>query len=56
MPAKVYEAGLNQRTVLIEFDSIERAVATHDSDGYKAALKALGNGAERDIRIIDGVA
>ena len=56
MPAKVYEAGLNQRTVLIEFDSVERAVATHDSDGYKAALKALGNGAERDIRIIDGVA
>jgi uncharacterized protein (DUF1330 family) len=55
MPAKTYEAGLNQRTVIIEFDSVERAVAAHDSDGYKAALKALGNAAERDIRIVEGV-
>ena len=55
MPSKVYEAGLNQRTVVIEFDSVARATAAHDSDGYKAALKALGNGAERDIRIIEGV-
>lgn len=55
MPAKVYEAGVNQRTVLIEFDSVEKAVATHDSEGYQAALKALGNGADREIRIIEGV-
>jgi uncharacterized protein (DUF1330 family) len=54
-PAKVYEAGMNQRTVLIEFDSVERAVAAHDSDGYQAALKLLGNGAEREIRIVEGV-
>jgi uncharacterized protein (DUF1330 family) len=54
MPSKTYEAGLNQRTVIIEFDSVEKAVAAHDSDGYKAALKALGNGAERDIRICEG--
>jgi uncharacterized protein (DUF1330 family) len=56
MPAKTYEVGLNQRTVVIEFDSVERAVATHDSPGYQAALKALGNGAERDMRIVEGVA
>jgi uncharacterized protein (DUF1330 family) len=56
MPSKVYEAGLNQRTVIIEFDSVARAVAAHDSDGYKAALKALGNAAERDIRIVEGAA
>lgn len=56
MPSQVYEIGQNQRTVLIEFDSVEKAVATHDSEGYKAALKALGNGAERDIRIVEGVA
>lgn len=53
-PAKTYEAGLNQRTVVIEFDSVERAIATHDSPGYQAALKALGNGAERDMRIVEG--
>jgi uncharacterized protein (DUF1330 family) len=54
-PAKVYEHGLKQRTVLIEFDSVEQAVATHDSPGYQAALAALGDGAEREIRIVEGV-
>jgi uncharacterized protein (DUF1330 family) len=55
-PAKTYEAGLNQRTVVIEFDSVAQAVAAHDSPGYKAALEALGQGAERDIRIVEGIA
>ena len=55
MPSKTYEAGLNQRTVLIEFESVAAATAAHDSAGYKAALEALGNGAERDIRIIEAV-
>lgn len=54
MPAKLYEAGLNQRVVVLEFDSVEKAIAAHDSVGYQAALKALGNAAERDIRIIEG--
>ena len=53
--AKTYEAGLDQRTVLIEFDSVAQAVAAHDSAGYQAALAALGDGAERDIRIVEGV-
>jgi uncharacterized protein (DUF1330 family) len=56
MPAKTYEAGLNQRTVIIEFDSVAKATATHDSPAYQAALKALGNAAERDMRIVEGVA
>ena len=54
-PAKVYELGLKQRTVLIEFDSVEQAVATHDSAGYQAALAALADGAQREIRIIEAV-
>ncbi|MEQ8815397.1 MAG: DUF1330 domain-containing protein [Thalassobaculum sp.] len=54
MPSKTYEAGLNQRTVIIEFDSVEQAVATHDSPAYKEALDALGDGAERDMRIVEG--
>jgi len=53
-PVKVYEAGLMQRTVVIEFPSIEAAIAAHDSPGYQAALKALGDGAERDLRIVEG--
>lgn len=54
-PAKVYEAGLMQRTVLIEFESVAAAIAAHDSPGYKAALDALGDGALREIRIVEGV-
>ena len=56
MPAKTYEAGLNQRTVIIEFDSVAQATAAHDSPGYTEALKALGDAAERDMRIVEGVA
>jgi uncharacterized protein (DUF1330 family) len=55
MPAQVYEAGLQQRTVLIEFDSVDAARATHDSPAYQEALAALAGGAEREIRIVEGV-
>ena len=54
-PSKGYEAGLMQRTVVIEFDSVDKAIATHDSPGYQAALAALGDAAERDLRIVEGV-
>jgi len=55
MPAQVYEAGLAQRTVLIEFDSVEQARAAHDSPAYQEALVALAGGAERDLRIVEGI-
>lgn len=54
-PAKTYEAGLNQRVVVIEFDGVAQATAAHDSAGYQEALILLGNAAERDIRIVEGV-
>lgn len=54
-PATIYEAGVNQRTVVIEFDSVAAAVAAHDSPAYQAAMKALGDAAVRDIRIVEGV-
>ena len=47
---------MSQRTVVVEFDSVEQAIATHDSPGYQAALKALGDSVERDLRIVEGVA
>lgn len=53
--AKAYEAGLLERTVLIEFDSVEQAAAVHDSAEYQAALVALKGGAVRDLRIVPGV-
>ena len=55
MPSMAYELGLKERTVLIEFDSVEQATAAHDNPAYQVALAALGDGADRDIRIIEGV-
>jgi uncharacterized protein (DUF1330 family) len=55
-PVKTYEAGLNQRTVVIEFPSLAQALAVHDGAGYQEALRALGKGAaERDMRVVEGV-
>jgi uncharacterized protein (DUF1330 family) len=54
-PAHAYESGLMQRVVVVEFESLDQAVKAHDSDAYQAALQALGNGADRDIRIVEGV-
>jgi uncharacterized protein (DUF1330 family) len=53
---KAYEAGLTQRVVIIEFDSVEQAVAAHDGEAYQAALKVFGKAAERDLRIVEGLA
>lgn len=54
MPAEAHESGLVERTVLIEFNSLEQALAAHGCDAYKAALEALGDAADRDLRIIAG--
>ena len=55
LPARTYEAGRNQRTVLIEFESVAQATAAHDSAEYQEALRLLGHAAERDLRIVEGV-
>jgi uncharacterized protein (DUF1330 family) len=52
---EVHEAGLAKRTILVEFDSYEIAVAAYKSEPYQVALRALGSGAERDFRIVEGV-
>ncbi len=54
-PAKAYEAGLMQRVVIIEFDSVEAAAKTHDGAGYQEALRVLDGSAERDLRIVEGL-
>jgi uncharacterized protein (DUF1330 family) len=53
--AKTCEAGLNERTVLIEFDDLAAALRAYDTPAYKEALRALGEGAERDVRVVEGV-
>ena len=49
------ENGLAQKTVLIEFESYEAAVAAYDSKDYQKALEVLADGSDRDIRLIEGV-
>jgi uncharacterized protein (DUF1330 family) len=54
MPAQVYESGVHQRVVVIEFESVEKAVAAHEGAAYQEALRVLGDGADRDMRIVPG--
>jgi uncharacterized protein (DUF1330 family) len=53
--AAAYEAGQKERIVMSEFPSVEKAIAAYESPAYQEALKALGNGAVRDIRIVEGL-
>lgn len=50
-----FESGTTERTTLIEFPSVAAAVAAYHSDDYQRALAALGDGAERDIRIVEAL-
>ena len=50
-----YDAGIAERTVLVEFDSFEQAVAARDSAAYQEALVVLSDGVERDFRIVEAV-
>jgi uncharacterized protein (DUF1330 family) len=55
-PVKTYESGLNERSVVVEFDRVERAIAAYESPAYQAAFKLLQGHAERDLRIVEGSA
>jgi uncharacterized protein (DUF1330 family) len=50
-----FEAGLTQRTVVVEFPTFEQALAVYRSEAYQAALAVLGDGAVRDARVVAGV-
>ncbi len=53
--AAAFEAGQKERIVMSEFPSVEKAIAAYRSPAYQAALAVLGDGAVRDIRIVEGV-
>ncbi len=54
MPKTTFEKGLNLRTVIIEFENINKAINAYNSKEYSEALKILGNSASRDIRLKEG--
>jgi len=51
-PVKAYEGGLNQRLVIIEFESVKKAIEAYESPEYQVALAILRDAVERDVRII----
>ena len=53
--AEAFEAGQKERIVISEFPSMEKAIAAYRSPAYQEALKALGDGAVRDIRIVEAL-
>jgi uncharacterized protein (DUF1330 family) len=54
-PAVAQEHGVEERAVITEYPSLEKATASYGSPAYQEALKALGDGAVRDVRIIEGL-
>lgn len=55
IPSATYEGGINERCVVIEFESVAKAIAAYESSGYQAALAVLKGAAEREVRIVAGV-
>ena len=49
-----HENSISEQTVLVEFESLEKAKSFYYGDQYQSALKALDGGADRDIRIFEG--
>jgi uncharacterized protein (DUF1330 family) len=54
VPVKAYEAGLMERTVLIEFESTAQAIATYEGERYQGAARLLKGAVEREVRIVEG--
>ena len=52
---KVFENGKVEQTVIIEFESYQKAADFIDSEEYQTALKALDGGADRDCRVFEGI-
>lgn len=53
-PAKLHEAGVDQMVVIVEFESLDKAIAAYESDQYRPALTLISRAAERDFRILEG--
>jgi uncharacterized protein (DUF1330 family) len=50
-----YESGGPGRVVIIAFESMDAAVAAHESAAYQEALVALDGGVVREIRFVPGI-
>lgn len=55
VPVRTHEAGIADRSVVIEFESVEKAIATYEGPAYQAAYRILEGKAKRDVRFVSGV-
>ena len=53
--SKTYEKGMKQRVVIVEFHSVQKVTEAHESPAYQEVPRVLGNGADRDMRVVKGV-
>lgn len=53
---RAYDAGVEGRTVIVEFDTVEQAIKARESPEYGEAIRVLGNAVERDFRVVEGAA
>jgi uncharacterized protein (DUF1330 family) len=51
---RAYEAGIKDRSVVIEFESAAKAIETYESAAYQTAARLLKGAVERDVRILEG--
>jgi uncharacterized protein (DUF1330 family) len=51
---KIYEAGIKERSVIVEFPTVQDAIAAYESPDYAKAIEVLGE-AIRDVRILEGI-
>jgi uncharacterized protein (DUF1330 family) len=54
-PSRVFEGGADERCVVIEFPSVEQAVAAYESAEYQAVLDVMRDSVRREVRIVPGV-
>lgn len=56
MPSAIKESGKMERTVLVEFESLQKALQAYESEEYQLAMKEfVGNAVVRDMRIVEGL-
>jgi uncharacterized protein (DUF1330 family) len=52
---QAFEAGIKERSIVIEFDSPAKAIEAYQSPAYQGARKLLEGAVERDVRILEGI-
>ena len=55
LAAHAFEGGLRERTILVEFDSLEQARRTYEGPAYQLAVTKLAGAVERELRLVEGL-